>query len=119
MICRFVTPEQVAVSKVMESEVPAALSFETLIGVEPADPSGTAGGGVLASTDPVWPAKLVGELTATTRSTELQELALLQTKEWIPSVGSWAALKIMEGQPVQANVSLTVEKNGTDPAGKV
>jgi len=33
-----------------------ASSFDTVIGVEPAAPSGTAGGGVLASTVPGGPA---------------------------------------------------------------
>jgi len=49
MICRSVTPEQVVMSKLMESCVPAASSFATVIGVVPALPSGTAGGDVLGA----------------------------------------------------------------------
>src|SRR5262245_43885474 len=116
MICRLVTPAQLAVSKVMESETPAGSSLDTVIGVEPAFPSGTAGGGVLASTAPPCPKELVSELTSTVSSAAGQE-ARLQTKEWAPSVGSWAGLKGKLGQPEHVRVSLAVEKNGTDPAG--
>jgi len=56
----------------------------------------------------------VGELTATVHG---QVPPTPATREWIPSVGSWPEVNVIEGQPVQARVSLTREKKGTDPAG--